>query len=402
MGRDKIPLLTSRPNKDGTFRYYERVTERVGGKQRAKYRRVYPTSRTFKADMAISATAHKQKVTPEVVREAAAEGTFRHLIALFKPTIPNRDGKKPGQKIGASSIRMWGVYLKQFEAAHGDKLVADMRKKHLYELQDNMADMPGKANNYISHMRQLLEFACRRDMIAFNPAHGIPWLKTGEHKQWPDHVIAEVLALANPMLRLAIITALCSAQRISDIIRMRHDWIKTAADGSPIMVVPGSLKTDTPAIIGMSQIWRDEIETVKALAKDKTVVPLTLLYSSRGQPYADTDTLQSELRAIMRQLGYIERKNGQPVDRYGKPVVEGETEPQTLYSMHGLSKNNIGNLLESKLSDVQVAAIVGKTVETVRYYGRQKRDAMIAEEAAATVINADFGGMAASKKTNAG
>jgi hypothetical protein len=35
---------------------------------------------------------------------------------------------------------------------------------------------------------------------------------------------ARALAAAAPMLRLAIVTGLCSGQRISDAILMQHGW----------------------------------------------------------------------------------------------------------------------------------------------------------------------------------
>ena len=87
-----------------------------------------------------------------------------------------------------------------------------------------MVDEPGKANNYMAKFKALLEFAAERDWIAVNPAAKLPTLATGEHEPWPAHVLREALDAAGPMLRLAIISGLCSGQRISDVIKMQHGW----------------------------------------------------------------------------------------------------------------------------------------------------------------------------------
>jgi predicted transcriptional regulator len=66
---------------------------------------------------------------------------------------------------------------------------------------------------------------------------------------------------------------------------------------------------------------------------------------------------------------------------------------QALYTFHGLSKNAICYLTELGLDEATIAAIVGKTPETVRHYAKEARRWMLAERAASTVIAGRIDGL---------
>jgi len=361
--------VTTRANKDGTVRLYHRLIVRdpVTGKRKPEYRRLPDIfSPDFATKHAIVVAA--VEAPSPVLRHAPGNGTIAALIREFRPVLAKKRGKN-GKPLAPATVRAWNQYLKQIEADHGNKLVADMRKSHVNTIRNELADTPGKANNYITKLSGLLEFAVDMEWIDSNPCRGVEKIELGEHDPWPAEVVEQVLGDADDVLRFGIVTALCSGQRISDIILMREDWIKSR-DGRPWMVVQKSQKTDTTARIPMHARWLAEMASLKAKREQEKVEAITLIYDHQGRALRHTDPLQSRLRKLMQKQGHVDEK--------GLP----------LYSFHGLSKNAICYLLEEGLTEEQVSAIVGKTVETVRYYGKEQKKWMLADGAAATV----FGG----------
>jgi hypothetical protein len=307
-----------------------------------------PSHPNFAAELA--------RVNGEVLpRQKPATGTMAALIAEFRPSLAKK-------AIAASTRSAWAYYLDLIEQQHGHRIVRELERKHCYALRDGMADEPGKANNYMAKFKALLEFGAERGWISVNPAAGIPLLETGEHEPWPAYVIRDVLEEADAMLRLAVITGLCSGQRISDAILMQHGW----HDGRIMRL--RSKKTDTGAVIPMHPLWVAEIGSVPRKS-------VTLLYDRSGKPFRDTDRLQARLRRLMRKLGHV--------DGHG----------QARYTYHGLSKNACCYLTELDLSDETIGAIVGKTPETVRHYAKEARRWMLAERAAAAVIAGHINGL---------
>jgi hypothetical protein len=285
----------------------------------------------------------------------AAPGSIAALVIEFRVVLAKRT-------MADATRRAWSYYLGLIEEEHGKRLVADLRKAHVFRIRDKMTDTPGKANNYLSKLRALLDFACERDWIAVNPAAGVPGLDTGEHEPWPSHVIEEVLAEADPMLRLAIVTGLCSGQRLSDVILMQHGW----HDGR--MMEVRSKKTSTDAFVQMHPLWLAEIKKVPRKA-------VTLLYDRFGKPFSGTDRIQERLRRLMHKLGYV------------------DADDQLLYTFHGLGKNACCYLAELGLEDRVISALVGKTPETVRYYTKRARTLMLAQGAARKVVAGKIGGL---------
>lgn len=385
MATIKLKGVVERPNKDGTTRFYRRITERVNGKQRVTYATLpHLSDPNFATELAKINSALR---APVPQREAPQLGTISALIKDFRATLPHREGKK-GEKLSKSSIDNWNTYLKQIEADHGRKIVAELETHHLKKIQNGMLANPGKCNAYMSRFKVLLQFGADEGWIKFNPATNLGTKKTGENLPWPGTVIAEVLERADRQLRLAIVSGLCSGLRISDIIKMRESWIKPG----PILEVPPSVKTNTEAFVPMHARWIEEIEAAKAASADMTVRPLTLLHLQNGESYKTPNELQKALRKIMRDLGYIARDDqGRPLDKDGQPVTkEAGNNPDALYSFHGLSKNAICYLAELGLDDNTIGAIVGKTAQTVRHYSKQKRLLMIAKLSAGTVIAGHF------------
>lgn len=277
---------------------------------------------------------------PTVERTAFPPRSIGALVAEAKPVIFAR--KVKGRPMAEGTRRAWSYYLGLFEEQHGKKLVGDLDKPRVLRIRDSMAETPGKANAYVSKLRALLEIAVDWGWIKTNPTSGVARLEGGEYEPWPAAVLEAALAKASPMLRLAIVSGLYSGQRISDLIRMQHGWIKNG------VLELSSQKTDTYTPIPVDSAWTAEIRKLPRKS-------VTILYDRAGKPFADTDRLQAQLRRLMRELGFV--------DDDGVP----------LYSFHGLGKNACCYLTELGLSDTEISAITGKTPETVRHYAKRAR-----------------------------
>ena len=394
----KLKNVADYLNRDGSWRSYRRViTTLPNGKRKTDYLKLPPRNAPNFAIELARINARLAVGDEPVVREMPAEGTISALLTEFRKTLRNREGKK-GVRLAKSSLENWNMYLNQIEDEHGHKKVADLRNKDLLAMQRNMAHTPGRANGYMSKIKVVLNFAAANDWIPASPYTGIARLKVGTNEPWPGHVIAEVLDHARTAFRVSIVSALCSGQRISDIIRMRETWIKTI-NGKQFMVVPGSVKTDTPAYVPMHERWLEEIEASKVVARNRKIVPMTIVYQPDGRPFPTPDGLQKTLRETMLKLGHVSRnERGEPVDKHGRTAAdmpEGKPHhPEVLYTFHGLTKNAICYFAElPNMTDEKIAAIVGKTAQTVRLYSKRKRDFIIAQGAADAILEGDFGAL---------
>lgn len=327
-----------------------------------------PADPNFSAELDRVNRAHA--AAPE--RAEPAAGSFGALAREFRKALhlgwTKKKRKKGGKALAANTLANYQRYIAMFEEGSltftsprtglvtkvRDMSVAGMRPSHVYQLRDTMADMPGKANNWLNVLKLMLTFACERDWRGDNPAADISPMPIGEHEPWPADVLAQALEHASPMLRLAIVTGLCTGQRVSDVIRIQHNWIKTG-----IMEL-SQVKTDVDVAVPVHPWWREEIAKVERKA-------VTLLYDRFGKPFTDEDRIQERIRVLMRQLGHVDDNN------------------QLLYTFHGLRKNACCYLLETGMSDSDVGLILGMTADTVRHYGKRSKAYMVASRAAAKI-----------------
>ena len=301
------------------------------------------------------AEAYAKASAPDKPRRRTAPGSLAALVADYRAssdfrTIRSAVTKKNRQR-----------YLDMIVTEHGHRTVAGCRPADVRKMRDVYADMPGKANNWLATFKALMAYAALNDWRGDNPAVDVRMLPIGEHEPWPESVLAAALATASPMLRLAIVTGLCSGARIGDAIRMQHGW----HDGRFMRF--RTAKNETEVAIPMHPLWLQEIGKVQKRS-------VTLLYDRGGKPFASTKIVQERIRRLMADIGaptYL--SNGKP----------------RLYSFHGLRKNASCYLAELGLSDGEIGSICGMTPDTVRHYTKRARALMIAQGAAAKVKKGD-------------
>jgi len=303
------------------------------------------------------AAAYARLIQPGPERDEPLPGSFAALAPLFRRQI----AAKP---LAATTRANYLRYVDMIVADIGQRPVNGMRPRHVEILRDRYEDRPGTWNNYLTVLRLMLNLAMRRDWRADNPTAGAEKLKIGEHLPWPDRVLDAALAVATPMTRLAIVTGLCSVQRIGDCIKMRHNWISGG-----IMQFTQEKKKKRVAI-PMHPLWQAEI----AKHPKKAV---TILYDRSGKPFGDDATLRERINDMMAQP---------PVQRaVAESISAGDCPPDAKFTFHGLRKNGACLLKEWGMTDEDIDGIAGMGVDMVRHYTRHVRVRRNAERLAETV-----------------
>lgn len=299
---------------------------------------------------------------PETVRPRAARGTIAALVEAYRGSV---DFRAKSLKTQHNQSR----YLEMIATEHGHRTVAGIRPAHVYLMRDKLAETPGKANNWLSVFRSLMTHATQLDLRADNPATGVAILAIGEHEPWPADLLRVALEVATPMTRLAIVTGLCSGQRIGDCIRMQYGWIS----GGIMEFTQQKVRRDgatKDVAMPMHPFWIEELARLPRRS-------VTLLYERSGAPFKTTAAVQERLRALMAQ---------DEVREVVADLVARETiEEGATFTFHGLRKNACCYLVELGLSDTEVGGMLGMSPEMVRHYSKRARALMIAKGAAVRV-----------------
>ena len=296
---------------------------------------------------------------PEPVRRGPEPGTLAWIVADYRAS---EEWKAKSLRTRENQAR----YLDLIADKDGTRSVAGVRPVHVYKLRDRYAETPGKANVWLSVFGSLMHHAIRRGLRDDNPSRDVPILATGEHEPWPADLLRICLAVATPMTRLAIVTGLCSGQRIGDVVRMQYGWI---TDG--IMEFAQEKKRRGGVIkhvaVPMHPYWIEELAKLPRRS-------VTLLYERTGAPFATTAAIQERLRALMAK-DEVQEVHADLVAR--EVIAEGSR-----FTFHGLRKNSCCYLLERGINDSEVGEILGMSPEMVRHYGKRARALMVARGAA--------------------
>lgn len=301
------------------------------------------------------AAAYQQARHGVPERTKPTAGTLAALVADFRASSAYRS--IPSAKTRTNVAR----YLDMIATTDGHRTVKGVRPAYVRKLRDRYQETPGKANNWLSVFKSLMDYAALNDWRTDNPASPVKALPIGEHEPWPAWLLEKALAAANPMDRLLIVTGLCSGARIGDAIRMQHGW----HDGRIMEFVTS--KNGASVAVPMHPLWLSELQSTPRKA-------VTVLYDERGKPYGSTGTVQARIRRLMERIGsptYI--SNGR----------------ERGYSFHGLRKNAACYLAELGLSDTEIGSICGMTPETVRHYTKRARALMVARGAAERIVGGE-------------
>lgn len=347
MGRLALKNVSERPPGSGKL-YFRR---KIAGKD-TYIRMPAATDPDFAAE-------YERLAAPEAIVEGPKRGTIGWLVVDYRNSPEWR----------AKSVKTrenQGRYLQLIADVHGHRTVSGVRPVAVFKMRDAYEETPGKANVWLSVFGSLMRHAIKLGQRDDNPADKVPILKTGEHEPWPADLLRVCLTVATPMTRLAIVTGLCSGQRIGDCRRMQWGWIEAGImEFDQEKVRRGGIIKHVA--VPMHPFWIEELDRLERRA-------VTLLYDRTGRPFSGTAALQERLRDLMDQPAVREVL----ADLIAREVIaEGAT-----FTFHGLRKNACCYLIECGLNDSEIGEILGMSPEMVRHYGKRARALMVARGAA--------------------
>lgn len=211
-----------------------------------------------------------------------------------------------------------------------------LRRRHIIDMRDALADTPTTANRRINVMKALLEYGIDIDWISENVARGVESLPpTGRTRHpWPQDMIEAFRAQADPDTLLIFELALGTGQRIGDVLRMQ--WAHVEADS--IRVKQG--KTGASVWIP----WTAHLARVVASAPRRG---LFIACQPNGRPWSYNGAW-NRIRAAREAIG------------------------AEAYDIHALRHNAASELAEAGCTDEEIAAITGhKSSALVRLYSRE-------------------------------
>lgn len=278
-------------------------------------------------------------------KEAGRPGTMADLIATYRasPQFTSRAEK---------TRKDYQRYLDFLRHYFGDDDVAELDAETVYDLRDILADTPRKADYTIQVLSLLCTFALKRPRrfgLTHNPCQKIDRLSRPEgYQPWPDDVLLRAGRTAYPELRWSIYMAFHSGQRGQDCVAMAWEHY----DGTAISVV--QQKTG-------ARLWLPVHPDLKAML-DGLARRTDSILTNRSARAWTLDHLRHEIAGLMVEIG------------------------SPGYSLHGLRKNAVNNLLEAGASEHEVGAVTGQTPQTVRHYARQVNQKRLALAAMAKLV----------------
>lgn len=278
-------------------------------------------------------------------RSTSAIGTWDALVREYKLSPRyQRDLSRNTRK----------YYDRQLERVRhlGKTSVADLKRRDILAIRDALAiNHSQTANQFVTVMSVLLDFAVDREYRESNPLVRIKRIRGGTYETWNDTQIRHALTTFAEPYRRAVVLALYTGQREGDCCAMR--W--SQYDGSAIEVVAQE-KTGAYVWIPVHRTLKAELDRWRAGIE--VGVDRTILVNSLGRPWPSHSFAAMLSRVIHRHR-----------------QLDGLV-------FHGLRKAAAARLAEAGCSTHEIAAITGhKSLGMIELYTKkadQKRRAISA------------------------
>jgi integrase len=260
------------------------------------------------------------------VSQVAPSDTVSAAIDGYLETAAN--------SVGEETLYNYGRSLRIARDAWGQLPISGVRPLHIQKIMDGLASTPGKANNFLSAMKQLSGWARVQDLIDKSMVEGVnPYKLTGGHKPWTSDQISAADKGLSGMIRRGFLLYLFTGQRGSDIMKL-----------GPTHVDDGgfALKQQKTG----REVW---CPIVPELAAEMAAWPM------RPGPYVT----QADGATYTRNLFWDHFDQA----RENIPELANVT-------LHGLRCTAVIRLRQAGLSVSQICDIVGMSLATVQRYSR--------------------------------
>jgi integrase len=242
------------------------------------------------------------------------------------------------------------TYIRHLGGMAHVKLKAVSRRE-LTEIRNAIAKAigPGAATGFVRAASAMFGWAVENGWLDISPTYRMKRLKGGHLPAWSQ---AEAdLAIANlpEPLRRAVVLALHTGQRRSDLIRM--SW----ADYSGTHIRLRQQKTRTPLTIAVTPALQAELDTWKAPG----ITSPLILTNGKGAPWRGSNLSKQLQDALSRIPGFPTGRN-----------------------IHGLRKLAAANLAEAGCTISEIASVTGhRSLSMVQLYTASAEQERLADAA---------------------
>jgi integrase len=239
--------------------------------------------------------------------------------------------------------------VERFLMRFGSLPVAGLQHRHVRQIMDEFAGMPGSARNMLSSVRVLIARAIADGIRRDDPTTGIkrPKLSRDGWHSWTDAEIEQYEARhpVGSQARLALALAVYTAQRAGDLIRMGKQHVR---DGQ---ISVAQQKTG-------ARLWVPLHSELTAILNATPCDHLIFLVSNHGQACASAKSFGNAMHRWAKEAGLAD------------------------CPLHGLRKASLRRLAEAGCSAPEIMAISGhKSLGEVERYVRAANQRHMAERA---------------------
>lgn len=287
--------------------------------------------------------------------ERTRPGSLSALIASFYRTPLWRG-------LAETTKRTYRGPIEALRAAHGDKPVADLRRKHVLAILGAKADTPAAANNLRKRLAQLLDHAVELELIAVNPVRAVkPYRLEGDgFHTWDEGQIGRFFEVhpAGTMAHRAVTLMLYTGASRADAVRLGWGNIRQTDEGPRLEYYRQKTSRQRDPVKVSIPLHPDLAEVLDACDPGA----FTFLQTAQGTSRS-ADGLGNKMREWCNAAGLPE------------------------CSAHGLRKACARRLAEAGASTHEIMSITGhKTLAEVERYTRAALREGLADSAMAKLI----------------
>lgn len=255
------------------------------------------------------------------------------------------------------AVRSKEIYLNgmKYLTRFNDLPIDEITRPMIIEFRDDMYQMSGMCRVSLSCLSNILSYAHDRGMVTYNQAFNIRGLPPKrEIHRWEVEEIDKFLDTAPLRLRQAVLLALYTGQRRSDLVRIKWDDY----NGDTIKLT--QVKTKKEMVIPVHKRLKtmlDAMQITQRGRQQKTRRNPYILNNFHGQPWV-ADTLRAAIKEHLFKIGIKDR------------------------SVHGLRKSAASFLAEAGCTTYQIQAVTGHvSLKEVENYTRNADQKRLAREA---------------------
>lgn len=323
-------------DRHGNPRYYFRRQ----GAPKVRLRET-PGTDAFKDEVACARLGlpYKETAAQAVTGAKASKDSLRWLVEEY-------ERRNRSRVTGDLMDRRYRMLVEICDTAKGKHVrgnlpYAQMQRRHVIEIRDEIRDTPGAQNNVVKALSAMFTWAVKADLLAINPCAGIDRLKAGDgFHTWTVDEVAQYEARhpVGTKARLALHLGLFTGLRLSDIAIVGRQHVK---DGW-LKIRPGKTSGSSGVTVEIPVLSELE-ETIQATETGD----LAFLVTDWGRPFS-VDGLGNKMRQWCDQADLFH------------------------CTMHGLRKAGATIAAENGATDDELMAIFGWTTkQQTTLYTRQ-------------------------------